>query len=263
MLHEITLSADRIPTTFDFGDEGIPVRVAIDDNGDPLFCAGDVCRAIGLANVSQALSRLEDDEKANITTSDAIGRPHRMLAVTESGMFALVLTSRQDRARDFRRWVTSDVLPSIRRRGRYDITQGDREIEDKLDADPTTKTLRALIDVRRDQLVLERQQRELVAAVVETQAIADEAKKLAQATAETVAGRTGHVSALGYANIQGYKIRRDRLAVLGRRMGKVARERGIVLPDTGDERFGGVKIYPESFIREFDSDFRREAGLAG
>lgn len=101
----------------DFGD----VRVVMKD-GVPWFVAADVCRVLELGNPSQALSRLDDDEKG-ITTIDTPGGEQSMLIVNESGLYALVFTSRKENAKKFRKWVTSEVLPRIRKTGGYSIAQ--------------------------------------------------------------------------------------------------------------------------------------------
>jgi prophage antirepressor-like protein len=101
-----------------FRFDGVPVRV-IDDSGEPWFIAADVCSALGLANVAQALVGLDDDEKGSITIADGTpGNPTRA-TVNEPGLYSLVIRSRRPEAREFKRWVTHEVLPSIRRTGAY------------------------------------------------------------------------------------------------------------------------------------------------
>ena len=95
-----------------------PVRMQVID-GQPWFVAKDICDVIGITNVSQALTSIDLDEKKDITTNDAIGRNQTVRAVNESGMYALIFQSRKPAARGFRKWVTSEVLPSIRKFGRY------------------------------------------------------------------------------------------------------------------------------------------------
>lgn len=98
-----------------------PVRV-LGTPDAPMFVAADVCRILGIANVSDALSRLDVDEMTLVSTEGQKGRggARSLNAVTESGMWALVLSSRKPAARAFRRWVTGEVLPAIRRTGRYE-----------------------------------------------------------------------------------------------------------------------------------------------
>lgn len=93
------------------------VRVAEID-GEPWFIAADVCRALDVKNGRDAVSRLDDDEKG-VALTDTLGGKQEMAAVSEAGLYALVLSSRKPEAKAFKRWVTHDVLPSIRKHGAY------------------------------------------------------------------------------------------------------------------------------------------------
>lgn len=102
---------------FDF--KGASLRTLTDEAGEPWFVAKDVCDMLELSNVGQALARLDDDEKSSITLNDGTpGNPNRAI-VSESGLYALVLASRKPEAHEFKRWVTHDVLPQIRKTGGY------------------------------------------------------------------------------------------------------------------------------------------------
>ncbi|MDR0672889.1 MAG: Bro-N domain-containing protein [Zoogloeaceae bacterium] len=103
------------PTIFNF--QSHDVRVATRD-GEPWFVAADVCAALNLKNVAMALRHLDDDEKG-ISNVDTLGGKQNLLAISESGLYALVLRSRKPEARKFAKWVTSEVLPAIRKTGRY------------------------------------------------------------------------------------------------------------------------------------------------
>lgn len=102
---------------FDF--KGAALRTLTDEAGEPWFVAKDVCDVLELSNVGQALARLDDDEKSSITLNDGTpGNPNRAI-VSESGLYALVLASRKPEAHEFKRWVTHEVLPQIRKHGAY------------------------------------------------------------------------------------------------------------------------------------------------
>jgi prophage antirepressor-like protein len=102
--------------------EGHPIRIQMGEDGEPWFVAKDVCDVLGLTNVSQALSRLDYDQKRdNIITNDAIGRRKLVLGVNESGLYDLTLDSRKPEARRIRKWVVGDVMPTLRKTGRYQI----------------------------------------------------------------------------------------------------------------------------------------------
>lgn len=94
-----------------------PVRMQVID-GQPWFVAKDICDILDLSNPRKAVAALDDDEKG-VTTSDTPGGKQQVNIVNESGMYALIFQSRKPAARGFRKWVTSEVLPSIRKFGRY------------------------------------------------------------------------------------------------------------------------------------------------
>lgn len=96
---------------------GLPLR-SITRAGQAWFIAKDICDALGLTNRTRALAGLDEDEKG-ITTVNTLGGNQQALMVNESGLYALVLGSRKPAAKAFRRWVTSTVLPAIRRDGGY------------------------------------------------------------------------------------------------------------------------------------------------
>lgn len=97
---------------FDFEDKAVRV-IMVDD--EPWFVAGDLCAVLSLPNVSQAVSRLDDDE-ATLISNEGGGNIN---IVSESGMYSLVLGSRKPEARRFKKWITSELLPTLRRTGRY------------------------------------------------------------------------------------------------------------------------------------------------
>lgn len=104
-------------TAFQYSDK--EVRTIVIDN-EPWFVAKDLCDILGIVNVSQAMSRLDADEKG-ICSNDTPGGKQDLAMVSESGMYALVLRSRKPEAQPFRKWITSEVVPSIRKTGGYAI----------------------------------------------------------------------------------------------------------------------------------------------
>lgn len=98
---------------FDF--KGASLRTLTDKAGEPWFVAKDVCDILGHSNVSMALDRLDDDDRSKFN----LGRQGETNIVNEAGLYVLVLGSRKPEAHEFKRWVTHEVLPSIRRHGGY------------------------------------------------------------------------------------------------------------------------------------------------
>lgn len=144
-----------------FNFEGAEVRAALKD-GEPLFVAKDVCQYFGDTNYRRSVGRLDDDEKCLIIVTDRLGREQTATAVTESGLFHLLLNFQPEQARydggvsriaphncdgvsrtvhplieerlnrlkRFKRWVTHEVLPSIRKTGGYLIARKDESPEE-------------------------------------------------------------------------------------------------------------------------------------
>ena len=113
------MPSELIP--FQFHGQDVPaIR---DQDGNPWWKASDVCQQCNLKNVSKACERLDADEKAVITLSDSAGRPQDMLIVNEAGLYTLVLSSRKKEAKEFKRWITHDVVPAIRKTGSYATDQ--------------------------------------------------------------------------------------------------------------------------------------------
>lgn len=90
------------------------IRVIVIDN-TPLMCLADLCKALEL-DASQVNRRLEDVVVTKHPIVDSLGRTQNAMFVNEDGMYDVILDSRKPEARKFRKWVTSDVLPSIRKR---------------------------------------------------------------------------------------------------------------------------------------------------
>lgn len=107
-------------TIIPFQFETHALRVQVDDSSQPWFNANDVCEALQLGNARQALeSHVDAGDVQKLDTIDSLGRTQRANHVNESGLYALILGSTKDAAKRFKRWVTSEVLPSIRKTGAY------------------------------------------------------------------------------------------------------------------------------------------------
>lgn len=92
------------------------IRTVIDENNEPWFVAIDICNALELTNPTVAVSRLDDDEKAKFNLGLSGGATN---VVNEYGLYNLVLASRKKEAKQFKRWITHEVIPAIRKDGGY------------------------------------------------------------------------------------------------------------------------------------------------
>ena len=133
------------------------IRTTVKD-GAPLFVAADVCRALEISKYRDAVSRLDEDERGSFEV-DTPGGTQKMTAVTESGLYSLVLGSRKPEAKAFKRWITHEVLPTIRQTGGY-VSDEQQFVNTYLPfADANTKALfgQTLAQLRAANEQLERQ----------------------------------------------------------------------------------------------------------
>jgi len=98
------------------------VRVIIKDE-EPWWVLKDVCRILGLDSTHKVACRLDEDERNLIPVIDSQGRSQKTLAINEPGLYSVILRSDKPEAKAFKRWITHEVLPQIRKTGGYGINQ--------------------------------------------------------------------------------------------------------------------------------------------
>lgn len=211
--------SDIVPFDFD----GRQVRVIVDLEGNPWWVAADVCAVLGIANVGNTLARLDSGDIHSADVVDSAGRRQATRIVNESGLYDLVLDSRKPEARRFRRWITSEVLPSLRRDGSYAIAAN--RPPSQIDV------LRAALD-----------------QIEAAQVTAEEARELARRTearVDAIEGQHDWVSALGFARLHGLSTSSQWLNKLGRAASEVARRGGIEPVKVPHAYYGSANSYPE------------------
>ena len=104
------------------------IRTMKDERGEPLFCLRDVCEVLEL-RTQKVVQRLEDDVLSKYPIVDSLGRTQQATFVNEDGLYDTILESRKPHAKKFRKWVTSEVLPSIRKQGGYMVVRPDESDE--------------------------------------------------------------------------------------------------------------------------------------
>ena len=119
-----------------------------DKDGEPWFVAADICRVLEIKNVGQAIERLDDDERLMLN----IGRQGNAYLVNEPGLYSLVLASRKPQAKPFKRWVTHDVLPTIRQQGVYSLYQEPLEPQKLFTTEDYLSAARIVANCRSDRL---------------------------------------------------------------------------------------------------------------
>lgn len=145
------------------------IRV-IEKEGNPWFIAKDICAALGLAQVSRAIQKLDEDEVTTSKVIDSLGREQTANAISESGMYSLVLVSRKPEAKEFKRWVTHEILPSIRKHGGYLTPE---KVEEALtDPDTIIRLATNLKNERAERQRLEAENRNLTSKALFADAVA-------------------------------------------------------------------------------------------
>lgn len=186
------------------------IRVNNGNDGQPLFCAMDICRALGYVNGRDAVAKhVDTDDVAKCDTIDSIGRIQSLTFVNESGMYALVLGSKLPSARQFKHWVTADVLPSLRRSGSYAIESLSRKQLAMMIVQAEEEKERLALENKQQQQVIA-EQRQLVAK--QEQIVAEQRPKVA--FADAITGSVTNILVRDLAKLlqqNGYEIGEKRL----------------------------------------------------
>lgn len=129
-----------LPQAFTFNASNQQIRTIILD-GEPYFVAKDVCDVLGHTNPSVAIQMLDNDER----TKKSLGRQGEAWFVNESGLYNLIFRSNKSEAKVFRKWVTSEVLPALRRTGRYEVLPTRRSLRHPRRGEPITAEILHLL----------------------------------------------------------------------------------------------------------------------
>lgn len=130
-----------------FNYEAKEVRT-VEKNGEPWFVLKDICEVLELSTPKRVAERLDIDEVSLTHVIDSIGRKQETLIINESGLYSVILRSDKPQAKPFRKWVTSEVLPSIRKTGSYAIKQEQANLKEQM-----LKTREENVKVRKAQLM--------------------------------------------------------------------------------------------------------------
>lgn len=194
------------------------VQVIKGDQGEYWWLAKEICDILGISNPTEAMKRLDCDEKSTLRISE--GGPERNI-VNEPGLYKLVMKSTKPQAKEFTRWITHEVLPSIRKTGSYSLSKND---------DPILAQLEVVRQLRFEQIKQATQIKELYARVPD--------------------GDTGYMTAIAYARMQDKKTPLSLAQKIGRKAGQICRDTGITIGKVPDERWGQVNSYPVEVLDE-------------
>lgn len=208
--------SDLVP----FSYSGQQVRTLIDLDGNTWFVAADVCAVLGLTDTNKAVRGLDEDETTTSRTTDSSGRSQEMLIISEPGLYTLLVRSRRSEAKPFRRWVTHEVLPTLRRSGSYSVESRTPETAPAPITDP--------LDALQGMLDRLRENRDL--AVRALTGVADHEDRLI-----ALESNPKWLTATGWAQLRGFR-QTDvvTLGRIGKRAADIARIRGLRESKVGD-----------------------------
>ena len=219
-----------------FNFEKRDVRVVI-RGSDPWWVAKDVCDVLGYENSRKALADHIDEDEKGVTKCDTLGGMQEMSIINESGLYALVMRSNKPEAKRFRKWVTSEVLPALRKTGSYSVKKAPDE-ERKL-------------EIARQRIALQEKNAnarlaKIMQRMVEHPAyeLTKESKRiLAHEITHLTTGRE-HLEMLPDAETRYYSAKQigDEAGVSSRRVMKAAREMGLVAPEGQGNEYGRWKM---------------------
>ena len=227
------------PVPFDYSGQSVRM---VEINGEPWFVARDVCAVLGIRNVGNVLAALDEDEKG-IRSTDTLGGPQDLVIVNESGLYAILLRSRKPEAKPFRRWVTSEVLPAIRKNGAYVAPSAEVAVAPRPSSslEVLAEVVGTLIRHERD---LARQGEMITSVDLRVGELGDEVR-VTKARIDAIEGNHDYYAALGWARLTGFQPTDDRtLGNLGRIAGTVGRRQGIAPGRAPHAHYGEVNTWP-------------------
>ena len=225
--------------------------------GEPWFVAADVCRALEINNPSMAIGRLDEDEKSTLSltegTSPNGGNPN-VNVVNEPGLYSLVLGSRKPEAKAFKRWITHEVIPAIRKTGAYKT--GAYSVKPMTPAEMMLAQAKVLVEQERQI----REIREEQAYVkIEQTAIRDKVDNLEskfEAKLNPTVGMDWYAIA-GYIGLMKYRVNPKDYSPLGKLATKLSKEKGYPMGSAPHPVYGTVHTYHTDILEEVFERYRR------
>ena len=219
-----------------FNFEKRDVRVVM-KGSEPWWVAKDVCEVLEIQNARDTIAKVLDDDEKGVDKIDTLGGAQEMNIITESGLYTLIMRSNKPEAKRFRKWVTSEVLPTLRKTGSYSV---------KKDPDEQRK-----LEIARQRIALQEKNAnarlaKIMQRMVEHPAyeLTTESKRiLAHEITHLTTGRE-HLEMLPDAETRYYSAKQigDEAGVSNRRVMKTAREMGLVAPEGQGNEYGRWKM---------------------
>ena len=203
-------------------------------DGEPWFVAADVCRALDIKNSRDAIARLDDDEKG-VALTDTLGGKQGMSTVNESGLYSLVLGSRKPEAKQFKRWITHDVIPAIRKTGAYSV-------KPMSSAEMLLAQAKVLVEQEQRMSAIETKQ-------LETDVRIDDLESKFEAKLNPTV-RMDWYAITGYIGLMKYRVNPKDYSSLGKLAAKLSKEKGYPTGSAPHPTYGSVHTYHTDILEE-------------
>ena len=214
-------------------------------DGEPWFIAADVCRALEIGNPSMALSRLDEDEKSTLSltegTSPNGGNPN-VNVVNESGLYSLVLGSRKPEAKQFKRWITHEVIPAIRKTGAYSA-------KPMSSAEMLLAQAKVLVEQEQRMSAIETKQ-------LETDVRIGDLESKFETKLNPTVGMDWY-AITGYASLKNLRVSPNDYSSLGKLATKLSKERGYPMGSAPHPVYGRVHTYHLDILEDAFERYRR------
>ena len=211
------------------------VRVLLQEDGEPSFVGVDVANILGYKEPHKAIVRHVDDcDRMKRPVSDNQGFIRDSWVINESGLYTLIFSSELLTAKSFKKWVTSEVLPSIRKTGSYSV-------KPMTQAELLLQQAKVIVDLEKRQ---QKQEGEIQRLTEENEEIRKDFDYLKSKTNNT----PDYYSIVGYCSLKGISINLEDAKKLGKEASKICKANGLSVGSLPDPRFGRINTYPYSLL---------------
>lgn len=219
------------------------VRTIMSASNEPLFCLSDVCRALEMKRFR--IERLDKDVISNHPLQTA-GGLQQVTFVNEDGLYDIVLDSRKPNAKKFRKWITSEVVPSIRKTGSYSVEQPKQLSA----AESLLQSVQLLVAHERQLAILEHNQKNMQGAI---NSLYDKVYGMQFQTnliEQKLNNEIDRYTVIGYCSAHNIPMTLTEASIIGGMCSRMCKKRNIPLEPIADRRFGKVNTYPSELIAE-------------
>ncbi len=219
------------------------VRTIMSASNEPLFCLSDVCRALEMKRFR--IERLDKDVISNHPLQTA-GGLQQVTFINEDGLYDIVLDSRKPKAKKFRKWITSEVVPSIRKTGSYSVEQPKQLSA----AESLLQSVQLLVAHERQLAILEHNQKNMQGAI---NSLYDKVYGMQFQTnmiEQKLNNEIDRYTVIGYCSAHNIPMTLTEASIIGGMCSRMCKKRNIPLEPIADRRFGKVNTYPSELIAE-------------